>query len=164
MRVIRSGRSYQANRPPYNTPVTEELASELERILERFARNAGFGPRERLQIAFGPGIVGHHQEGRAADIYEVGDVGLHLWFEQWRRRLKEASCAEPITRNRLLQSERQQNLGWRLYKSLQTLGRWARPPGFPVQLFGPWTSSEGPWRAISAPLQRAHIDHIHIAK
>jgi hypothetical protein len=56
------------------------------------------------------------------------------------------------------------NLGWRLYKALQLYGRWAQPYGYPIQLFGPWTRSEGPWKHISDRLLRAHLDHIHVAK
>jgi len=162
--IVPGGRSYRTNAPAYNAPVTSELAQELKRVLECFARNAGFGPHERVLVSFGPGIVGHHQVGRAADIYEVADVGLHLWYQRWRRHFEEALCVDPVSRQNLLRRERQMNLGWRLYKALQTLGRWAQPPGYPVQLFGPWTRQEGPWRAISDRLLRAHFDHIHIAK
>ena len=164
LRIVCSGTSYRTNAPPLNAPVRPELARELERVLECFARGAGFSPQERVLVTFGPGVVGHHQNGRAADIYEVAGVGLHRWFDQWLRHLGEASCADPITRQNLIRRACRQNLGWRLYKTLQTLGRWARPPGYPVQLFGPWTRLEGPLRAISDRLLRAHFDHIHIAK
>ena len=53
---------------------------------------------------------------------------------------------------------------WRLYKALQLHGRWAQPYGHPIQLWGPWTRMEGPWRFISDFLLRAHRDHIHVAK
>jgi len=64
----------------------------------------------------------------------------------------------------LVEEEKKRNLGYKLYKALQTQGGWAQPPGFPVQLFGPWTRGEGPHKQISDRLLHAHRDHIHIAK
>lgn len=148
-----------------NAPVTPELARELERVLERFAQGAGFSEGDPVLVGFGAGVVGHHQVGRAADIYEVGGVGLDRWHELWERARKECSkCADPSIRIAKWKQQARRNLGWRLYKELQRFGHWAQPSGYPVQLFGPWTRSEGPLRTISDRLLRAHRDHIHVAK
>ncbi len=151
--------------PPQNALVTPELASELQRVLERFAMEAGFSDRNPVSISFKPGVVGHHKVGRAADIYGVGGVGLDRWKQQWNEGFGRANrAANPEERRALLHREQVENLGWRLYKALQFYGNWAQPPGYPIQLFGPWTRSEGPWKHISDGLLYAHRDHIHVAK
>jgi hypothetical protein len=142
------GSCYEVDSPAWNALVTRELADELRRVLDRFAREAGFGPWRRVRIHFEPGIVGHHQVGRAADLYQINGVRLDVWKKNW-------DCAPPALRKR--------NLGWRLYRALVLYGRWAQPPGYPVQLFGPWTREEGPWKRISDRLLAAHRDHIHVA-
>ncbi len=143
---VPSGRAFRVVSPPANARVTPDLAHELRRVLERFAREAGFGTGRPVEIHFEPGVVGHHKVGRAADIYAVGGVGLEEWKRRWDRARDPA------------------NLGWRLYRALARHGAWARPRGYPVQLFGPWTREEGPWRRISDRLLYAHRDHIHVAK
>ena len=148
--AVGSGRRYRITSPPENARVTRQLADELERVLDRFASDAGFTEQNPVGIFFGPGVVGHHQVGRAADIYAVGGVGFDRWKQRWDNN------QSPI--------ERKSNLGWRLYKALQTYGRWSQPYGYPIQLFGPWTRVEGPWRYISDRLLNAHRDHIHVAK
>jgi hypothetical protein len=140
--------------------MTDDLANELEPLLERFARESGFDERRPVWIGIGRGVVGHHQEGRAVDIYEVGGVGLRGWFEDWRK----AQCVHPSSRSRSIERERRRNLGWRLYTVLRVHGRWCRPLGFPVQLFGPWTRTDGPLKTISDRLLNAHRDHIHVAR
>jgi hypothetical protein len=148
-----------------NAAVTPKLAGELERVLEHFARGAGFTPLDPVYIRFGAGVVGHHQVGRATDIYEVGGVGLDRWHELWEQARKECSkCVDESARISKWKQQTRRNLGWRLYKELQCFGRWAQPPGYSVQLFGPWTRSEGPSRSISDRLLKAHRDHIHVAK
>ena len=151
---ISSGRAYRATPLPPSAFVTTVLADELARVLERFAIEAGFTAERPVEILFKPGIVGHHQVGRAADIYAVGGRGLDAWKSDWDTALTHGTVT----------SERQRNLGWRLYKAIQTYGRWSQPQGYPIQIFGPWTRSEGPWRPISDALLFAHRDHIHIAK
>jgi hypothetical protein len=151
---IPSGRAYRAAPLPPSAFVTPALAAELARVLERFAAEAGYSPDHPVDVVFKPGVVGHHQVGRAADIYAVGSRGLDAWKADW-----DAAAAGGD-----LQRERRRNLGWRLYKAVQSYGRWSQPAGYPIQLFGPWTRSEGPWRQISEPLLFAHRDHIHIAK
>jgi len=145
--------------------VTPELAAELERVLERFACDAGFGTARPVGIFFQPGVVGHHQVGRAADIYGVGGLRLDVWKKRWDMAHAEACRATtPEERAARLTKEKRCNLGWRLYKAIQCYGRWSQPYGYPIQLFGPWTRSEGPWKFISDRLLYAHRDHIHVAK
>jgi len=151
---VPTGLAYKLDSPPESALVTPELAAELARVLERFAREAGFTPERPVGVFFKPGIFGHHKVGRAADIYGVGGVGLDEWKRHW----------DQAARSGTLDAERPRNLGWRLYKALQNYGRWSQPYGYPIQLFGPWTRSEGPWRLISDFLLRAHRDHIHVAK
>jgi hypothetical protein len=160
---VPSGRCYRVESPAANALVTPELAGELARVLERFGRQAGFGDGRRVGVFFKPGVVGHHQVGRAADIYGVGGLGLDRWKARWDA-MARAAPRDLAARRALLARERRRNLGWRLYKTLQLHGRWARPAGYPVQLFGPWTRTEGPWRPISDRLLHAHRDHIHVAK
>lgn len=149
------GCAYRVGSPAHFALVTPALARELGRVLERFAREAGFDGRRPVGVSFRPGIFGHHRVGRAADIYGVGGVGLGEWRRRWDRARAAGGDA--------LDLERRRNLGWRLYAALRRHGRWARPPGYPVQLFGPWTREEGPWTRISDRLLRAHRDHVHVA-
>jgi len=145
--------------------VTHELADELGRALERFAIEAGFDARRPVSVFFRPGIFGHHQLGRAADIYAVGGVGIDQWKRRWDEACGRAARFAPgAARQIVTKTEPVTNLGWRLYKALQRYGRWSQPYGYPIQLFGPWTRSEGPWKHISDRLLRAHHDHIHVAK
>ncbi len=144
--------------------MTRALARDLERLFERFAEESGFSASRRVEIYFRPGIFGHHQLGRAADIYAVGGVSISRWKADWDRSRIRAALAGQRGRAVLLRGEPIRNLGWRLYKVLQLFGRWAQPYGYPIQLFGPWTRSEGPWKYISDRLLYAHRDHIHVAK
>ena len=143
--------------------VTPELAGELKRVLEKFAAGAGFNEERPVGLFFKPGIFGHHQVGRAADIYGVGGLGLDQWKARWNGALRQASRAG-ADGERIVGAERARNLGWRLYTTMATEGRWSQPYGYPIQLFGPWTRSEGPWKYISDRLLHAHRDHIHVAK
>ncbi len=159
------GRAYLVASPAANAMTTRALAGELSRALERFAVEAGFDERQRVSVFFRPGIFGHHQLGRAVDIYAVGGVEI----DQWKRRWDDACCraaqtTDAAAREIITKREPVINLGWRLYKALQLYGRWAQPYGYPIQLFGPWTRSAGPWKHISDRLLRAHLDHIHVAK
>lgn len=160
--AVPSGCAYRVESPPQAAEVKPELAAELARVLERFAMEAGFSAQHPVSIEFAPGIVGHHQVGRAADIYGVGGLGIDEWKRRWDERL--ATARSPAHVRSLARREAARNLGWRLYKALQLYGRWAQPYGYPIQLFGPWTRSEGPWRYISDRLLAAHGDHIHVAK
>ena len=161
--TIRSGKHFRVDSPSANAVVTPALARELEHVLDLFGRNAKC--QNIVGIFFKPGIFGHHKVGRAADIYRVSGVGLDLWKRRWDEAWHRCSRIRNANeRRRLLDHERQTNLGWRLYKALQIYGRWSQPKGYPIQLFGPWTRSEGPWRPISDFLLNAHRDHIHVAK
>jgi hypothetical protein len=162
---VPQGRAYRIVSPPGNALVTRELADEMRRVLERFGTEAGFNAERPVSIVFEPGVVGHHRAGRAADIYAVWGIGLDHWHDRWEdamRRIRRA--AGPEEARRIAHAERRTNLGWRLYKALQMYGRWAQPYGYPIQLFGPWTRTEGPWHHISERLLRAHRDHTHVAK
>jgi len=162
---VPAGGAYDIASPPQNALVTRELAVELQRVLERFAVEASFNPQNRVSLFFRPGVVGHHQVGRAADIYGVGGMGLDEWKRRWDAAIQLAERAADLQeRQRILDQERTRNLGWRLYKALQIYGDWAQPRGYPIQLFGPWTRSEGPLTSISERLLYAHRDHIHVAK
>jgi hypothetical protein len=162
---VPSGRAYRIASPPGNALVTRALADALHRALERFAREAGGNERNPISLFFKPGVVGHHKVGRAADIYAVGGIGLDRWKQRWDGALQRAArAAHPEEGHAITRRERQENLGWRLYKALQVYGRWAQPYGYPVQLFGPWTRTEGPWKYISDRLLYAHRDHVHVAK
>jgi hypothetical protein len=162
---VRSGRNYCVTSPPQSALVTRELAQELESVLERFALEAGFDERHPVAVFFKPGIFGHHRLCRAADIYGVGGIGMDGWKARWNAaRERMRATGDPRERQAIDGAERKRNLGWRLYKALQLHGRWAQPYGYPIQLFGPWTREEGPWKYISDFLLRAHRDHIHAAK
>lgn len=156
--TVQSGLSFRVVSPKESALVTPELAAELEPVLERFGRIAQRCGFNRVDILFKPGIFGHHRVGRAVDIYEVNGLGLDLWKRRW-----DCVASKPA-RKKTLMSERRRNLGWLLYKSLQQFGRWSQPYGYPIQLFGPWTRTEGPWKYISDFLLNAHRDHIHVAK
>jgi hypothetical protein len=162
---VPSGAAYCVVSPPQNARVTPELAGELNRALERFAEEAGATDARPVTIWFRPGIFGHHQVDRAADIYAVNGVGLDEWKRRWdAAHCRAARAGSALERRLIVETEQKRNLGWRLYKALQLHGRWAQPYGYPIQLFGPWTRSEGPWRHISDFLLHAHRDHIHLAK
>ena len=159
------GKNFQIISPPESALVTRELAEELLRVLDRFgeiARRSGF---RKVSIFFKPGIFGHHRVGRAVDIYAVNGVGLDIWKRRWDAARQRASIAvDQAQCAAILKSERCRNLGWQLYKALQVFGQWSQPCGYPIQLFGPWTRTEGPWQYISDFLLNAHRDHIHVAK
>src|SRR5947208_13744338 len=142
---VRSGPAFRVDSPPANALVVPELAEELHRLLERFALEAGASERRPVRISFKPGIFGHHQVGRAADLYAVGGMGLDGWKRRWDAAIERARAAIDHDPRAVLARERTTNLGWRLYKALRIYGRWGQPHGYPVQLFGPWTRSEGPW-------------------
>ena len=161
---VPSGSAYRVESPPGNAWVTPALAGELKHVLERFATGAGFSQERPVGVFFAPGIFGHHRVGRAADIYRVGGIGIARWKARWDAALRRAGGMAGADRNRVVRAEQARNLGWRLYVAMATEGRWSQPYGYPVQLFGPWTRSEGPWKYISDRLLDAHRDHIHVAK
>lgn len=162
---VPSGHAYRVVSPPHHGVVTPALARELSAVLERFACEAGFTPARPVTVTFEPGTVGHHRVHRAADIYAVAGVRLDEWKRRWDAAHAAARARSmPEEREALLRAERRRNLGWRLYRAIIRYGRWSQPYGFPVQVFGPWTRSDGPWRYISDRLLHAHRDHIHVAR
>jgi hypothetical protein len=162
---IPSGQAYRVTSPLEHSLVTPLLARQLSQILEQFAQANGCSAERPLDVAFGQGTLGLHRFKRAADIYAVGGKGLGQWAQEWNAAMRQATGApNPQERARLVEAEKARNLGYKLYTTLQTHGDWAQPPGYPVQLFGPWTRGEGPHKAISDRLLQAHRDHIHVAK
>jgi hypothetical protein len=145
--------------------VTPPLAQALSHLLEQCAKANGFSAEKPLDVAFGQGTLGLHRFKRAADIYAVGGKGLGQWAQEWNAAMRQAvSTPDPQKRAQQVTAEKARNLGYKLYKALQAQGGWAQPQGYPVQLFGPWTRTEGPHRAISDKLLHAHRDHIHVAQ
>jgi hypothetical protein len=165
LQPIPSGQAYRVTSPPEHSLVTPPLASALHQVFERFAQANGFSAEQPLSVSFGRGTLGLHRSGRAADIYAVSEKGFSQWAHEWNSAMRRATTAPtPQERARLVAEEQARNLGYKLYKALQAHGGWAQPPGYPVQLFGPWTRGEGPHKAISDQLLSLHRDHIHVAK
>ena len=165
-RPIRSGRFHRVLWPSA-VPIlaVPELADYLSVVLEEFAQASGSTSDEPLKIGLRPGTMGLHRSGRAVDIYEVGGKGIGQWAQEWNAAMRTAAAAkDPQERTRIIDEEKARNTGYKLYKALQARGGWAQPPGYPVQLFGPWTRGEGPHKQISDRMLRAHRDHIHVAK
>jgi hypothetical protein len=165
LQPIPSGQFYRVVSPVEESLVTPSLGSELSKVLEQFAKSNGFSAEQPLSVSFKRGTLGLHRFGGAADIYAVGGKGIGQWAQEWNEAMRKANAAtNPQGRARLVEEEKQRNLGYKLYKALQAHGGWAQPPGFPVQLFGPWTRGEGPHKTISDRLLHAHRDHIHVAR
>jgi hypothetical protein len=164
-RPIPNGKAYRVTSPPEASLVTSQLAQHLSQILEQFAQANGFSAERPLDVAFGRGTLGLHRFKRAADIYAIGGKGLGEWVQAWNAAMRQAANAsDPQKRAQRVTEEKARNLGYKLYKALQAQGGWAQPQRYPVQLFGPWTRTDGPHKAISDQLLQAHRDHIHVAK
>jgi hypothetical protein len=186
---VRSGPAYAITSPPRHGLVRPELAEALEIVLERFARERGFAPEKSLEIFLGRGFKAGshgHGEGRAADIAAVGGKSLLAWKQEWDQEVMAAEkLPDAQQRAETIAAEQQRNLGYGLYKALQEHGGWRvnqqgwRPYRGVMQLFGPWTATEGPWKAMEIkdpnPYQRQHLadqqwvfqahqDHIHVAR
>jgi hypothetical protein len=186
---VRSGRSYRITSPPQRGLVLPELSSALEHAFERFAACSGFSPEKPLDIALSRGFWAQspgHREGRAADIASVGGKSLLEWKHEWDRvTAPAADLPDPGRQAETVAAARKANLGHGLYKALQEHGGWRmdgqtwRPYRGVIQLFGPWTATEGPWKAMRirhpTPYQRqrladqawvfrAHRDHIHVGR
>jgi len=189
LRPVQSGEAYRIASPPVRGLVTHELAQALETVFARFASERGFTSGKPIEIhlsrGFKPGAEGH-DEGRAADIVAVGEQGLQQWKEAWEQAIAASEkSTDSQRRTEAVAEEKKRNLGYGLYKALQDLGGWRVNSGGwsmyrgVMQLFGPWTDTEGPWRRmqIEHPSQyqrqrltdqqwvlRSHQDHIHVAK
>lgn len=189
LRPIRSGRAYSITSSPTHGLVRYELTEALETVFERFARERSFAPEKPLEIRLARGFKAGshgHGEGRAADIAAVGGKSLLAWKQEWDQAIAAADkVSDAQQRAETIAAEQKRNLGYALYKALQEHGGWRvnqqgwRPYRGVMQLFGPWTATEGPWKAIQIedpnPYQRqrladqqwvfrAHQDHIHVAK
>jgi hypothetical protein len=165
LQPIPSGHLFRVVSPSESALVTPPLVRELSQVLEQFAQANGFNWEKPLTIRFGRGTMGLHRFGRAADIYAVGGKGIDQWTQEWNAAVRlAANTSEPQERAKMVAEQKAQNLGYNLYKALQMHGGWAQPQGYPVQLFSPWTRSEGPHKAISDRMLYMHRDHIHVAK
>jgi hypothetical protein len=189
LRPVQSGQAYRITSPPARGLVTPELAEALETGFERFARQRGFAPEKSLEIRLSRGFKAGsqgHSEGRAADIAAVGGKSLLAWKQDWDQAVAAAEkLSDAQQQAEVIATEQNRNLGYALYKALQEHGAWRvdqrgwRPYRGVMQLFGPWTAMEGPWKAMQIkdpnPYQRqrladqqwvfrAHQDHIHVAK
>jgi hypothetical protein len=189
LRPVRSGEAYRSTSATACGVVTPDLAEGLETIFERFAQEQGFTSEKPLEIRLSRGFKAGshgHGEGRAADIVAVGDKSLMEWKQEWDQAMAAAEkLSDPQQRVEAIAAEQKRNLGYGLYKALQEHGDWRvdpkgwRPYRGVMQLFGPWTATEGPWKAM--PIKdpnsyqrqrladqqwvfRAHQDHIHVAR
>jgi hypothetical protein len=188
-RPIRSGQSFRITSPPEQGLVVPPLAEALEQVFERFARDRNFTANTPLNIRLSRGFKAGshgHGEGRAADIVAVGGKSLLDWKEEWNQAMTAAQpLADSERRALAIAAVQQHNLGYGLYKALQNYGGWRVNPGGwepyrnVMQLFGPWTATEGPWKAMQIPkptfyqqqrladqqwVFHSHQDHIHVAR
>ncbi len=189
LRPVRSGKAYRITSTPARGLVTPELADALETVFDRFARETGFTAEKPLEIRLARGFKAGshgHGEGRAADIDAVAGKGFLEWKREWDEAMASAEkISDPQLHAQAIAAEQKRNLGYGLYKALQADGGWrVNPEGWRVyrgvmQLFGPWTATEGPWKtvAIEEPnlyeqqrmadqrwVFRAHLDHVHVAR
>lgn len=189
LRPVQSGQAYRIASPLARGLVTPELAEALETVFERFARERGFNTEKPLQVRLARGFKAGshgHGEGRAADISAVGGKSLLEWKQAWDQEMAAAEkLSDPQKQAEAIVAEQKRNLGYGLYKALQEHGGWRvnshgwRPYRGVMQLFGPWTATEGPWKAMQIngpnPYQeqrladqqwifQAHQDHIHVAR
>lgn len=188
LRPIRSGRFYRIASKPARGLVRPELAQAMEKLFEAFARERSFSEENPLAIHLLRGFKARshgHGEGRAVDIAAVGRKGLLAWKQEWdQAHAAAAEIVDKVQQAAEITAEKKHNLGYGLYKALQAHGGWRlnnsgwQPYRGVVQLFGPWTASEGPHKALQiehpSPYQQrrlrdqrwifgAHQDHIHVA-
>lgn len=70
--------------------------------------------------------------------------------------------SDPRQRAEAIAGEQKRNLGYGLYKALQQHGGWwVNPKGWQpyrgvMQLFGPWTATEGPWKTMQIENQKPY--------
>jgi hypothetical protein len=175
LQSVPSGQAYIVTSPPAHGLVTATLAKALKSVFEQFASDHGFSREKPLEIYLSQG----YKEGRAVDIAAVGGKSLLQWKQMWDRDLDSAQkLIDPQQKAEAIDAEPRRNLGYGLYKALQTYGGW-RVYRNVTQLFGPWIASEGPWKAMKienptaeehqrvAEQQRvfqAYRNHIHVAK
>jgi hypothetical protein len=189
LRPLRGGQTYRITSPAARGLVRPALAGALETVFERFAREHGFTPEKPLEIRLARGFKAGshgHGEGRAADIAAVSGKSLLVWKQEWDQAVMAAEkLPDAQQRAGAIAVEQRCNLGYALYKALQEHSGWRvnqggwRPYRGVMQLFGPWTATEGPWKAMQIKdpkvyqqqhladqqwVFRAHRDHIHVAR
>jgi len=189
LRPVQSGQTYRITSSPVRGLVRPELAEALETVFERFSHDRGFTPEKPLEIRLSRGFQAGspgHGEGRAADVAAVDGKSLLEWKQEWDRAIASAEkLSDPQQQADAIAAEQKRNLGYGLYKALQEHNGWRvdpkgwRPYRGVMQLFGPWTATEGPWKAMQIkeanPYQRqrladqqwvfrAHQDHVHVAR
>jgi hypothetical protein len=189
LRPVRSGEVYRITSATACGVVIPELAATLEAVFQRFAQQNGFSSEKPLEIQLSRGFKAGshgHGEGRAADIAAAGGKSLREWKRDWDQAMATVEkLSDPQQRVETIAAEQKYNLGYGLYKTLQEQGGWRvdtkgwRPYRGVMQLFGPWTAVEGPWKTmqIKDPTSyqcqrladqqwvfRAHQDHIHVAR
>jgi hypothetical protein len=189
LRPVASGQRYRIGSAPARGLVTVQLADALAAVFQGFSRERGFTSENPLEIRLSRGVEAGshgHREGRAADIAAVAGRSFLAWKRAWDRAIAAADAlADPGGRAAAISAEQNRNLGYGLYKALQDHGGWRvdpdgwRPYRGVMQLFGPWTALEGPWKTMQikdpTPYQRqrladqqwvfrAHQDHIHVAR
>ncbi len=189
LRPVQSGQCYRITSWSARALITRELAEALEAAFESFSRGRGFTREKPLEIRLSRGFKASsqgHGEGRAADIAAVGGKSLLEWKQAWDRAMAAAEAlSDPNQQAEAIAAEQKRNLGYGLYKALQEHGGWRvnpkgwRPYRGVMQLFGPWTATDGPWKAMQikepTPYQRqrladqqwvfqAHQDHMHVAR
>ncbi len=189
LRPVQSGQAYRIASQPARGLVTPEVAEALETVFEGFGRERGFTPEKPLEIRLARGFKAGspgHGEGRAADIATLAGKSVLEWKQEWDQAMATAEkLSDPQQRVEAIVPEQKRNLGHGLYKALREHGGWrVNPNGWRVyrgvmQLFGPWTATEGPWKAMQIkepnPYQQqrladqqwvfqVHQDHIHVAK
>jgi hypothetical protein len=189
LRPVQSGEAFRIISPPGHGLVRPELAAAIEIVFETFARACGATPENPLEIRLARGFQSGspgHGEGRALDIVAVGGKDWGIWKQEWDQAVEAAEkISDAGERDQALVAEQKRNLGFGLYKALQAHGGWrVNQTGWRryrnvMQLFGPWTATEGPWRTMQienpSPYQRQrladqewvfrqHRDHIHVAR
>jgi hypothetical protein len=189
LRPVLSGDAFRIVSPRTNGLVRPELAEAVEAVFATLAKQRGFTAEKPLEIQLSRGFKAGspgHGEGRALDIAAIGGVGIQTWKEHWDRAKEAAErLSDPQQRAAAISAEESRNLGYVLYRALQARGGWRvdqdgwRPYRGAMQLFGPWTATEGPWKTMQitdpTPYQRqrladqqwvlrAHQDHIHLAR
>ena len=189
LRPVRSGEAFRIVSPPGHGLVRPELAAAIEIVFETFARTCGATPEKPLEIRLARGFQSGspgHGEGRALDIRAVGGKELRAWKQEWDQAIVAAEqISDADEKAQAIAAEQKRNLGFGLYKALQDRGGWrVNRNGWHryrnvMQLFGPWTATEGPWRTMQienpSPYQRQrladqewvfrqHQDHIHVAR
>ena len=188
LRPVQSGEAFRIISRPGHGLVRPKLAAAIEIVFETFARACGATPEKPLEIRLARGFQNGspgHGEGRALDICAVGSKELCAWKQEWDQAIEAAErISNADEKAQAIAAEQKRNLGFGLYKALLAHGGWRiNNAGWHryrnvMQLFGPWTAIEGPWKTmqIERPslyqherladqqwVFEQHQDHIHVA-